>query len=168
VHWRRADGYVVDTDTSRLDRAGIHMFLVEAYWCFGIPRTVLDRSIDGSICFGVYEPGGAQVGFARVVTDRATFAWIADVFVLPEQRERGLGVWLMECVAAHPDLQGLRRSMLATRDAHGLYRKSGYVTVAERGIADDLMVRPSEAGYGPGAPAAASEATHLPDLDRGQ
>ena len=100
----------------------------EAYWSPGVPIDVVERAIAGSIVFGLY-CGNAQAGLARVVSDRATFAWLCDVFVLPEHRGQGLGKWLMECVKAHPDLQGLRRWMLATRDAHGLYEQFGFTPV---------------------------------------
>jgi GNAT superfamily N-acetyltransferase len=91
-----------------------------------VPRAVVERSFAGSLCFGLYDPGGGQAGFARAVTDRATFAWIADVFVLPEHRGRGLAGWLMRTVVEHPDLRGLRRTVLATRDAHRLYAGLGF------------------------------------------
>lgn len=109
----------------------VHGFLTRSYWAAGIPREVVARSLAGSLCFGLYEEASAgapaQVGFARAITDRATYAYLADVFVLESHRGRGLGVWLMECVMAHPDLQGLRRWSLVTRDAHGLYGKFGFV-----------------------------------------
>ena len=105
----------------------MHRFLASSYWAAGIPRDVVDRSIDNALCFSILEDAtGAQVGFARVVTDRSTFAYLADVFVLESHRGRGLATWLMEVIRAHPDLQGLRRWMLATRDAHALYRKFGF------------------------------------------
>ena len=122
--WRR-EGYLISTDKGLLDLPVIHGFLVESYWAAGIPVEVVERSIEHSIAFGLYE-GGRQIGFARAVTDRATFAYLADVFILDDFRGRGLGRWLIEAVMSHPELQGLRRWMLATRDAHGLYRKSGF------------------------------------------
>jgi GNAT superfamily N-acetyltransferase len=113
----------------RIDVERTHQFLSEvAYWSLGVPRDVVSRAIQGSIVFGVYN-GGEQVGMARVVSDKATFAWLCDVWILPDERGHGLGKWLMECVKAHPELQGLRRWMLATRDAHGLYAQFGYVPV---------------------------------------
>jgi GNAT superfamily N-acetyltransferase len=121
------NGYEISTDPARLDLDLIHGYLREAYWSPGVPRDVVKRSIARSLCFGLYAPDGAQAGFARVVTDGATFAWIADVFVLDPHRGRGLGVWLMETVLAHPDLQGLRRIVLATKDAHELYERFGFV-----------------------------------------
>ena len=120
-------GYEISTDPARLDLDVIHGYLREAYWSPGVLRDVVERSIARSLCFGLYAPDGAQAGFARVVTDGATFAWIADVFVLDPHRGRGLGVWLMETVLAHPDLQGLRRIVLATKDAHELYERFGFV-----------------------------------------
>ena len=126
--WRR-QGFTISTDPDRLDRPLIHEFLAASYWGKGIPRETVDRSIEGAVCFGLYEEA-RQVGFARVITDRATFAYLADVFVLESHRGRGLAAWLMESVLAHPDLQGLRRWMLLTRDAHPLYRKVGFTELA--------------------------------------
>jgi GNAT superfamily N-acetyltransferase len=124
MEWSRG-GFTISTDPERLDRARIHGFLVDSYWAKAIPHAVVDRSIEGSLNFGVYE-GAAQVGFARVITDRATFAYLADVFVLESHRGRGLAAWLMEVIQAHPELQSLRRWILMTRDAHELYRKFGF------------------------------------------
>jgi aspartate racemase len=121
---------VVDTDPERLDLALIHGFLAASYWARGIPFEVVRRSLRGSLCFGLYE-GERQVGFARVVSDRATFAYLADVFVLDSHRGRGLSRLLMDAVVAHPELQGLRRWMLATRDAHGLYERYGFAPLAK-------------------------------------
>jgi GNAT superfamily N-acetyltransferase len=124
--WHRDDGFEISTDPARVDVELTHRFLSEqAYWSAGIPRDILERAIAGSMVFGIYR-GPEQVGFARVVSDRATFAWIGDVFVLPEHRGHGLSKWLMECITTHPELQGLRRWMLATRDAHGLYSQYGF------------------------------------------
>jgi GNAT superfamily N-acetyltransferase len=119
------DGYTVSDDRWRIDRDVVHGFLAESYWAAGITREVVERSVRHSLCFGIFHDGG-QVGFARVVTDHATFAYLADVFVLPAHRGRGLAAWMMECILAHPDLQGLRRFLLATRDAHGLYSRFGF------------------------------------------
>jgi GNAT superfamily N-acetyltransferase len=129
--WSRGSA-VISTERRRLQVDVVHGFLVRSYWAREIPREIVERSIESSLCFGVYETGEVerQVGFARVVTDFATFAWIADVFVLEEARGRGLAVWLMEVIAGHRDLQGLRRWILATRDAHGLYRKTGFAPLA--------------------------------------
>jgi GNAT superfamily N-acetyltransferase len=118
----------VSDDPAQLDVSVIHGFLRESYWAKGISREVVERSLRGSLCFGLYE-GRTQVGFARCVTDRATFAYLADVFVLPSHRGRGLASWLMECIGAHPELQGLRRWNLVTRDAHGLYAQHGFTPV---------------------------------------
>jgi GNAT superfamily N-acetyltransferase len=125
------DGFTVSTDPARLDLNVVHDYLDrDSYWAAGIPRQTLERAVAGSLCFGVYE-GGKQVGFARVVTDRATFAYLCDVFVLSAYRGRGLSKWLVECVVAHPDLQGLRRFVLVTKDAHGLYARFGFETPAD-------------------------------------
>ena len=119
--------YTISTDPARLDLDRIHRFLsTEAYWSPGVARDVVERSIENSVCFGVYAPGGEQVGFARVVTDRATFAWLADVYVESEHRGHGLGKRLVAEVLEHPELQGLRRWMLGTADAHELYRRFGF------------------------------------------
>jgi GNAT superfamily N-acetyltransferase len=126
--WSR-EGFTISTDRTKLDREAIHRFLAGSYWAKGIPREIVDRSIEGALCFGVYE-GVRQVGFARVITDLATFAYLADVYVAESHRGRGLATWLMESILAHPDLQGLRRWMLVTRDAHPLYRKMGFKDLA--------------------------------------
>lgn len=130
----RRGGHVVSDDPARLDLALIHGFLASSYWAAGIPEETMRRSIAGSLAFGLYrlddEGGGRQVGFARAVTDRATYAYLADVFVVPDERGQGLGTFLVEAVLAHPDLQGLRRWSLVTRDAHDLYRKFGFVPLA--------------------------------------
>ena len=122
------DGFTVSTDPARLDLDAIHAFLTTAYWSVGIPRETVARALSNSLCFGLYE-GSRQIGLARMVTDRATFAYLCDVYVLPEMRGHGLGRWLMECVLAHPDLQGLRRLSLVTRDAHELYRPFGFTEI---------------------------------------
>ena len=128
--WTRGD-YEVSTDPARVDLDLTHKFLSEdAYWSPGVSREIVERAIGNSLVFGLYKDG-AQVGFTRVVTDRATFAWICDVFVLPEHRGHGLGKWLMECVTAHPEMQNLRRWMLATRDAHGLYEQFGFTALED-------------------------------------
>ncbi|SEL90254.1 Acetyltransferase (GNAT) family protein [Pseudoxanthomonas sp. GM95] len=111
----------ISTDKARLDLDVIHGFLMDAYWSRGIPRETVQRAIDGSLCFGGYVDGVGQVAFARVITDLATFAYLADVFVLPAYRGRGYSKQLVAAIMAHPQLQGLRRFMLATFDAHGLY-----------------------------------------------
>ena len=126
--WSR-DGFTISTDFSRLDRPAMREFLAASYWSPGIPQDVLDRALEGSLCFGLYE-GERQIGFARAITDRATFAYVADVYVLEGYRGRGLALWLMQIVMEHPELQGLRRWMLLTRDAHALYRKVGFADAA--------------------------------------
>lgn len=125
------DGYLISTDQGRLDIRLIHQFLsVESYWAKNIPIEVVERSIINSICFGMYGECG-QIGFARLVTDKATFAYLADVFILPEHRGKGLSKWLIATIHAHPDVQGLRRWMLGTRDAHGLYAQFGWTPIPE-------------------------------------
>jgi GNAT superfamily N-acetyltransferase len=126
VEYRRGE-FLISTDPARLDLNVIHGFLTNCYWAKGIPRDVLARSIEHSLCFGVYDDAGTQVGFARVISDYATFAYIADVFVLESHRGRGLGKELMDCIKQHPSLQGLRRWNLSTKDAHGLYSQYGFV-----------------------------------------
>jgi len=122
----RRGSYEISTDPGRLDVAFIHQFLSESsYWATGRPIEVVRRSIEHSLPFGIYW-NGTPAGFARVITDYATFAWIADVFVVPEHRGRGLSKWLMEVILAHPRLQGFRRWVLATKDAQGLYAKFGF------------------------------------------
>lgn len=123
--WQR-DSYLISTDTSRLDLAVIHGFLATVYWSQGLPRSILERAIEHSLVFGLYKEQ-EQAGFARVITDHSTFAYLADVFILERFQRQGLGVWLVETIVSHPDLQGLRRFLLATRDAHGLYGKVGFV-----------------------------------------
>lgn len=116
----------VSTDKSKLDIPLIHKYISEdSYWAKGIPVEIVKRSIENSMCFGVYK-GEKQVGFARIMSDKATFAYLADVFILPEHRKQGLSKKLMAEIVAHPDLQGLRKMLLATADAHGLYRQFGF------------------------------------------
>jgi GNAT superfamily N-acetyltransferase len=115
----------ISTDPKRFDLGLIHSYLTSSYWAAGIPRDVVARSIENSLCFGVYEDG-EQVGFARVITDRATFGYLADVFIVESHRGRGLSKRLMEAIVAHPELQNLRRWALITRDAHGLYEQFGF------------------------------------------
>jgi len=118
--------FLISTDRARLDLDVIHRFLTNCYWAKGIPREIVARSIEHSLCFGVYDGSGKQVGFARVISDLATYAYIADVFVLESHRGHGLGKALMECITQHPVLQGLRRWSLSTLDAHGLYSQFGF------------------------------------------
>jgi GNAT superfamily N-acetyltransferase len=125
LEWERGE-YSISTDADRLDIDLIHRFLSEeSYWAPGVKREIVERSIENSLSFGLYR-GSGQVGFARVVTDRAAFAYLADVFVLPGDRGRGLGKWLVETVLSHPDLQNLRRFFLGTADAHSLYERHGF------------------------------------------
>lgn len=127
---RRRSDLLVSTDRTRLDVDLIHRVLSSTYWAVGIPRDVLLRSIDGSIAFGLYE-GEQQVGFARVVTDLATYAYLSDVFIVEGRRGHGLGDWLVESIKLHPQLQGLRRFALTTRDAGPLYARHGFAAPAE-------------------------------------
>ena len=124
--WQR-DDYVISTDRSRLNIELIHDYLSnKSYWATGRARDVVERSIENSLSFGIYK-GKNQVGFARIVTDYATFAWVADVFILPEHRGVGLSKWLMEVIIAHPQLQGFRRWVLSTKDAQTLYERFGFI-----------------------------------------
>jgi N-acetylglutamate synthase-like GNAT family acetyltransferase len=120
--------FLISTDQSRLDIDVVHEFLTHSYWAAGIPRATVVRAIENSLCFGVYDDA-KQIGFARVISDFATYAYIADVFILEGYRERGLGKELMASIMAHPELQGLRRWSLGTRDAHGLYAQFGFEPV---------------------------------------
>ncbi len=137
------DGYRISTDPSELDLGVVHGYLNESYWAAGVPEDVVRRSIENSLCFGVYR-GGEQVGFARVITDRATFAYLADVFVLEEHRGLGIGKWLVEVALSHPELQGLRRWMLATRDAHDLYRRHGFAALGR----PEIFMERKDSSYG--------------------
>ncbi|SMQ86044.1 N-acetylglutamate synthase, GNAT family [Devosia lucknowensis] len=120
-------GFEVSTDPARIDVDYVHHYLSTiSYWAGGIPRDVVARSIENSMAFGLYADTGRQVGFARVITDKATFAWLADVFVDPAMQGRGLGKGLMAAILGHADLQGLRRFMLTTLDAHTLYAQYGF------------------------------------------
>src|SRR5687767_1347922 len=131
MKFERSQGeFTVSTDPKRIDLDLVHGFLTRCYWAAGIPREVVRRSIENCVCFGVYG-GGKQVGFARVITDRATFAYLADVFVVESHRGRGLSKLMMQSIMAHPELQGLRRWSLVTRDAHGLYSAFGFLPVAK-------------------------------------
>jgi N-acetylglutamate synthase-like GNAT family acetyltransferase len=131
MNFERTQGeFTVSTDPKRVDLGLVHSFLTECYWAKGIPRDVVSRSIENSLSFGVYR-GSQQVGFARVISDRATFAYIADVFILPQYRGHRLAKLLMQCIMEHPELQDLRRWSLATRDAHGLYAQFGFKPVTK-------------------------------------
>ena len=126
---RERDGFRVTDDPAAVDLDVVHGTLAQSYWAEGIPRDLVARSIEGSLCFSLLEES-RQIGFARMITDRATYAYLADVFVLESHRGRGLATWMMECVMAHPDLQGIRRFSLVTRDAHALYEKTGWTRLA--------------------------------------
>jgi GNAT superfamily N-acetyltransferase len=125
---RRGD-YTISMDADRMDLRAIHAFLTESYWSPGIPIATVERAMANSLCFGLFR-GQEQVGLARVITDKATFAYLADVYVLEAHRGQGLAKWLLQVIQAHPELQGLRRFMLATSDAHGLYGQFGFETLA--------------------------------------
>jgi GNAT superfamily N-acetyltransferase len=128
MEYRRGE-FVISTDRERLNLEAVHGFLTNCYWAKGIPREVVERSMEHALCFGIYDGEGAQVGFARVISDFATIAYVGDVFVLETHRGRGLGKWLMQCITQHPALQNLRRWILTTRDAHGLYSQVGFTPV---------------------------------------
>ena len=128
MEYRRGD-FLISTSRERLDLDVVHGFLTNCYWAKGIPREVVARSIEHALCFGIYDGEGAQIGFARVISDFSTIAYVGDVFVLETHRGRGLGKWLMQCIIEHPALQNLRRWILTTRDAHGLYSQFGFTPV---------------------------------------
>ncbi len=127
MQWFQGEYRLTDWRTD-MDAIAIHAYLERSYWAEGIPFTTVKRAIDHSLCFGVFH-ASQQVGFARVISDFTTFAYLADVYVLEAHRGQGLSKWMMTVIKAYPDLQGLRRWMLATRDAHGLYRQSGFTAL---------------------------------------
>ena len=127
MEWKQGEFTITD-NREDLDIETIHNFLRESYWAKGIPRLIVEKAVKNSLCLGLYH-NSKQVGFGRAVSDQATFAYLADVFVVPAYRGRGLGKWLVSCVLAHPELQGLRRWLLATLDAHGLYEQNGFVAL---------------------------------------
>lgn len=129
----------ISTDRDRLDISLVHGFLSTSYWAAGRPRAVVEKSIRHSLCFGAY-CDGRQVAFARLVTDRAVFAYLADVFVIPEYRRRGISKLLLETILAHPELEDVRLFRLATRDAHGLYEQYGFRRMAEPGKSMELFL----------------------------
>jgi GNAT superfamily N-acetyltransferase len=129
MEWQR-DGYRVTTDRARVDLAVVHGYLTRSYWCEGIKLDTVRQSVENSIPFSLLE-GERQIGYARVITDSATIAYLGDVFVLPEYQGRGLGLWMIECVMAHPDLHAMRRWILLTRDAHSLYERVGFTPIAK-------------------------------------
>ncbi len=120
------NNYRLSTDPHKMDVEAIYQYLSRSYWAEGRTKATVEKSLRNSLNFGVLSPEGVQIGFARVITDYATFAYLADVYILEEHRGNGLSKWLMETIMAHPDLQGLRRWVLATRDAHGLYAQFGF------------------------------------------
>ena len=124
MEWTK-DDFIISTDKSKIDIAYVHQFLTNSYWAENIPVETVERSISGSLCFSVFHQR-AQVGFARVITDEATFAYLADVFIDENYRGKGLSKWLMETIIQYPTLQHFRRFLLATRDAHGLYKQLGF------------------------------------------
>jgi GNAT superfamily N-acetyltransferase len=126
-----SETYRLSFDPSDMRAEAIHAFLTQSYWAENISRAVVERAIAGSLCVGIFAPGGDQVGFARVVTDQATFAYLADVYVLAAHRGHGLAARMVTALHDHPDLQGLRRWMLATSDAHGLYAALGWTPVED-------------------------------------
>ena len=124
MEWQK-EQYTISTDRAKLDVVMIHHFLyTTAYWAVGRPMIVVRKSIENSLCFGLFD-GDQQVGFSRMVTDSATFGWLCDVFILPSHRGRGLGKWLLECIMDHPDVKRLRRVVLSSRDAQEFYMKYG-------------------------------------------
>ena len=138
--------HVISTDKTLLDLDLVASFLCdESYWARGIPRETVLRAVEGSVCFGIYL-NAEQVGFARVITDLATFAYLCDVFVVEAHRGLGLSKWLMECTLRHPQLQGLRRWLLATHNAHSLYRRYGFKRVARP---DNFLELHNPLVYGP-------------------
>jgi GNAT superfamily N-acetyltransferase len=131
VRWTGPDGFEADDAVERIDVDVVHGFLSTSYWAAGIPRDVVARSIAGSLNLGVYAADGSMVAFARMVTDRATFGWLADVFVLESHRGHGLGKFVVSTLLEHPELKGLRRFMLGTADAHELYRSYGFTELED-------------------------------------
>lgn len=129
-------GYKISTNKSDLDFNVIHSFISNTYWAKGIPAETMQKAIDNAMCFGVFTEQNEQVGFARVITDTATFAYLSDVFILDAHRGKGLSKWLMEEIVAQPDLQNLRRFVLVTKDAHGLYEQFGFDAISHP---DDYM-----------------------------
>jgi GNAT superfamily N-acetyltransferase len=138
--------YCISTNPALLNIDLIHNYLSgESYWAVNIPREIVERSVQHSLCFGVYD-GNQQIGFARLITDRATFAYLADVFIITAYRKRGLSKWLIATIQAHPELQQLRRWMLGTRDAHGLYEQFGWIPLDEE-ASKRFMQRHNPAAY---------------------
>ena len=135
-----AKDYEISTDPARLDLGAMHAYLTRAYWSPGIPFATVERAARHSLCFGLYaRSNGNQVGLTRVITDHATFAYLCDVYVLEEHRGRGLGKFMMRTVMAHPALTGARRTMLGTRDAHGLYAQFGFGAPPDDGVLMQIL-----------------------------
>ncbi len=130
MEWQRG-GFSISTDMDRLDMAFTVDYLAQTYWGEGTAKAKIRQSIENTLNFGLYQDDGQQVGFTRVVTDYARFAWLSDVFVIDDLRGRDLGKWLVECAVNHPDLKGMSRFLLATADAHGLYQQFGFEALAK-------------------------------------
>jgi GNAT superfamily N-acetyltransferase len=144
---RRSDGYEIDTSPGRLEVNQVHRWLsTDAYWALGRPASVVADSLANSVCFGVYASTGEQVGFARAVTDHATFAWICDVYIDRSARSRGLGTWLAQAVTDELHAAGVHRIILATADAHSIYAKAGFTTLAEPNRWMEIDLRPTRGG----------------------
>lgn len=120
------NGYKISANKNDLDFSVVYQFIASSYWAKGIPQTTMQRAIENSLCFGVFTERNQQVGFARVISDYATYAYLADVFILEDHRGKGLSKWLVAEILNHADLQGLRRFNLVARDAHGLYEQFGF------------------------------------------
>ena len=143
----KKDNFTISTDPSRLDVDAIVDMLTRAYWAKGRPREHTERALANSLVFGIYD-GNKQIGIARVVSDYATFAWLCDVFIHEDYRARGLGKWLMQTITSHPNLQGLRRWLLATHDAHGLYKQYGFTPLENPHNWMENLVRSPHEGQG--------------------
>lgn len=129
MEWTRGQ-FTITTNPEKLDLEVVHGFLSQSYWAKGIPKKTVAKSFNGALCFALL-CGEKQIGFARVISDFATIAYLGDVFILPLYQGQGLSKWLMDCISSHPDLQGMRRWILATSDAHGLYEKYGFTTLKQ-------------------------------------
>ena len=133
------EGYEISSNSEDMDLEVVHGFISRTYWAKNIPITTMKKAIDNSLCFGIFTSMREQVGFARMVTDSATFAYLADVFIHEHHRGKGLSKWLVQTIMEHRDLQGLRRMVLATADAHGLYKQVGFTALAKPEIYMELM-----------------------------
>jgi len=132
------EGYEISSNSQDMNLEVVHGFISRTYWAKGIPIATMQRAIENSLCFGVFTSMGEQIGFARMVTDSATFAYLADVFIHEDHRSKGLSKWLVQTIMEHPNLQGLRRMVLATADAHELYRRVGFTALAKPEIYMEL------------------------------